>query len=289
MSVLSLRITSLRYDNGCFRNSLGHSVPWRLQFNMIIATYLVKNDSDIIRHSILHHLNSGVDAIIVTENNAVPETSSIIDEFEPYILIRIKEDGTNYNQSIWVTRMARLAAKYYPKWIFHSDADELWYGLENLGEFDIDYVSTEIWYNYLPYSIYEFDINKSVYYEQPIESSWFGEGMQSKRKVIHRSNDHIEIKQGNHMIKGVDHLPVCGVKIHHYPVRTYEQFEMKVITGGVALENSDLPEYMGKQWRRWYRNYKNGELLNVYKSFLATPENLSQALLDGRIVGPHYV
>lgn len=251
---------------------------------MIIATYLVKNDSDILRESIIHHLNNGVDAFIVTENNPAPQTSAILNEFQEYILVRIKETGTNYAQSEWVTRMARFAAEFSPDLIFHSDADELWYGIKDIVMGDNIAVRTKCWYNYLPYKIDEFNIHDAMYYEHPIDVSWFGEGMQNKSKIIHKPDINIKIGQGNHTIVGVDDVPICDAYINHYPIRTYKQFEEKVITGGSAYERSQLPSYMGKQWRRWYENYKDGQLFNIYKSFMATPSNLRDALLDGRII-----
>ena len=256
---------------------------------MIIATYLVKDDSDILRDSIEFHLNNGVDALIVTENNSSLETMHILDSFKQYIIARINEPAIDYNQGKWVTRMARVAALQSPDWIFHCDADELWHGLNVLNDYDTYAIHTQCWRNYLPYSTDEFEINKAVFYEQPIEESWFGRGMQAKRKVIHKPDPEIEIHQGNHLIIGCGELPSCPITIHHYPIRTYEQFEQKAIVGGKAYEKSDLPEWMGNQWRKWYQEYKEGKLFKTYESFLATPNNIKEALQDGKIMGPMYV
>ena len=254
---------------------------------MIIATYLVKNDSDVLRDSIEFHLNNGVDALIVTENNSSPETAHILDSFKQYIITRIDEPAVNYDQGKWVTRMAHIAALQLPDWIFHCDADELWCGLDVLNDYDAHVVHTQCWHNYLPYSIDEFEINKAVFYEKPIKKSWFGDGMQAQRKVIHKPNSEIKIQQGNYQIIGHGgKLPICPITIRHYPVRTYEQFKQKTIVGGKAYEKSDLPEWMGSQWRRWYQEYKEGKLFKTYESFLATPNNIKEALQDGRIVGP---
>lgn len=257
---------------------------------MIIATYLVKNDDDILGDSISFHLNNGVDTLIVTENNPSKETSAILDQFQDYILCRIKENNTDFNQRDWVTRMARIACEFTDDaWIFHCDADELWHNLSALNDVTDDIVKTRPWLNHLPYSIYEFNIDKAHYYEKPTNDSWFGKGMQSKRKVIHKPQKEIMIKQGNHGVVGVQEINECPIEIHHYPVRTYEQFKKKAIVGGIAYEKSDLPEHMGKQWRRWYSEYKNGTLLDTYKSFLATPENIRESIKSGKIVGPSYV
>ena len=61
---------------------------------MIIATYVVKDDADILKDSIEFHPNQGVDALIASANNSTPEVSSILDTFVKYIFHRIKEPDT---------------------------------------------------------------------------------------------------------------------------------------------------------------------------------------------------
>lgn len=246
---------------------------------MIIATYLVKNDADILRESIEYHLNHGVDALIVTENNSCEETIEIFNSFRDVILCRFNEKGNDYKQGEWVTRMARVASGYSPNWIFHSDADEFWTNLSCLYTQTERFVQTNTWMNYLPYSFDEFEINKCKFFERPYDESFFGIGMQDKRKVVHRPDPHITIAQGSHQIIGNDGLFGVPINIKHYPIRTYSQFENKVIEGGAAYERSNLPPNIGTQWRRWYRDYKEGKLREVFASFLATPENLRYHLL----------
>lgn len=239
----------------------------------IIATYLVRNDHDILRDSIVHNLDNGVDAIIVTEHNSSKESSEILDEFRPYILRRIIENDLGYNQSTWVTRMARIASRFNPNWIVHCDADELWCGLNTINvSDDIKAIYSDYWYNCMPYSIDEFDIRNAEFYEYPFESSIFGIGMQAKRKIVHRPDSNIVIYQGNHGCSTSVTTIVDTVKIKHYPVRTFEQFKTKVITGYAAYIASGLPDNFGSHWRRWYNEYINDRLLDVYKSLLRKRE-----------------
>lgn len=235
----------------------------------IIATYLIRNDHDILRDSIVHNLNNGVDALIVTEHNSSKETSEILNEFDSYILDRIVERSPGYDQSRWVTHMARLASKFNPKWIVHCDADELWCGLDTIdvGD-DVQAIYTDYWYNHFPYSIDEFNVNDAKSCEYASESSAFGVGMQAQRKIVHRPDNDITVYQGNHGCSAADMVVVDTVKIKHYPIRTYEQFKSKVLTGSAAYANSNLPESFGGHWKRWYDDYVNGRLLDTYKSLL---------------------
>lgn len=233
----------------------------------IIATYLVRNDSDILKDSIVHNLNNGVDALIVTEHNSSEESSKILDQFNDYILERIIEYDDVYNQSKWVTHMARIAASYKPDWIIHCDADELWHNLKCLDEIDHNLCLTKCWVNHLPYSIDNFSISEAIEYEIPLDQSIFGIGMQNKKKIIHKPDISIKILQGNHGVESDEELFQTDVVIHHYPVRTYEQFKNKSLIGGKVYEKYQN-EYHGKHWRRWYNDYINNKLMETYMSFL---------------------
>lgn len=236
---------------------------------MIISTLLVKDDDDILDDSMQFHLNNGVDFFVVTAHNSNDNVREILHKHRNNILKLFVETDDTYNQSIWVTRMASyVSTEHRPDWIIHSDADEMWYNLKQLYEIrDKQFCITQCWHNYFPYSIDEFEASKAFTFEIPTVVSAFGEGMQNKKKVIHKSIDNIKILQGNHGIDGVDMLHQTGVIIKHYPVRTYKQFENKAISGGLAYEKYPNKSH-GKQWRRWYQEYLNGSLIDTYMSFM---------------------
>lgn len=235
----------------------------------IIATYLVRDDHDILEDSISHNIDNGVDAIIVTEHHISKESSKILDKFKPFILRRIVENDHGYNQSAWVTRMARMASRFSPHWIVHCDADELWCGFDTIDVDDgVEAIFTDYWYNYLPYSVDEFKICDAKSYEYPSDSSIFGLGMQAKRKIMHRPNHNIIVHQGNHNCSALKTQIINTIKIKHYPIRTFEQFKTKIVNGYNAYANSNLPENFGTHWKRWYKEYLDGRLLDTYKSFI---------------------
>ncbi len=91
-------------------------------------TLLVKNERDIIEDNINFHLNSGVDHIIITDNNSDDGTRDILSDYAALDQITvIDEFGDDYSQHIWVTRMAHMAAQeFHAKWIINNDADEFW-------------------------------------------------------------------------------------------------------------------------------------------------------------------
>ena len=64
-------------------------------------------------------------------------------------------------------------------------------------------------------------------------------------KVAHRAHPEITVVQGNHRVEGADvggELDDGSIEILHFPMRTYAQFENKIVKGGRAYaRNRELP------------------------------------------------
>ena len=83
-------------------------------------------------------------------------------------------------------------------------------------------------------------------------------------KVISRLDDLDSIAKGNH---GAQHeharFECNSVSIAHYPVRSYEQFERKVVNYGKSLiSNTRFAPIVSRHLRFWYEQYQLG---NLYK------------------------
>ena len=76
-----------------------------------ILELLVRDEEDALRANLEFHRAQGVDFFIITDNNSEDATTAIAKEYEANGLAHyILETDDDYNQSAWVTRMARLAA-----------------------------------------------------------------------------------------------------------------------------------------------------------------------------------
>jgi hypothetical protein len=77
------------------------------------------------------------------------------------------------------------------------------------------------------------------------------------------------ITKGNHMVitnEKVKKVWNNNIFIHHFPIRSYSQFERKVINGGISvLKRRDKDKNTSWQRRKWYEIYKNGKLEETYK------------------------
>ncbi len=88
---------------------------------------------------------------------------------------------------------------------------------------------------------------------------------------------------GNHGAKHQhDKLESNRVSIAHYPVRSYEQFERKVVNYGQSLaNNSRLALNVSRHLRFWYEQYQLGNLYQEYQKFVLPELRLQQLIDDG--------
>ena len=95
----------------------------------LIMTLLVRDNADIVAANMDFHLAMGVDHIIVTNNRSEDATRNIVlDYVRRGAATLIDEYNDDYDQSTWVTRMARMAARdLSADWVINSDVDEFWW------------------------------------------------------------------------------------------------------------------------------------------------------------------
>ena len=249
-------------------------------------TLLVRDEADIVRANIEYHLDHGVDFIIATDNGSVDGTYQILEQYQKKgVLHLIREEEQNFAQCEWVNRMGRIACnQYHADLIFHCDADEFWWAssgslkneLSHRHKVDVLDVNVN---NMIFVRTGEMDsFSKSLYYAvtKPLQSTNHGVDsldrslflFKSAGKVIYRTrNGYLEVGQGNHGIVdphvSISQKKSLDIQIIHYPLRSYGQFERKVLNGGLAYEKNPS-KAGGWQWRRWYESYKRGELYNDY-------------------------
>lgn len=261
---------------------------------LLILTLLCKNEVDIISYTIEYHLANGVDLIIATDNHSTDGTRDILSSYQNQgKLLLIDEQGNNHDQSVWVTKMARIAqSRYSADWVIHSDADEFWMPCyeslkQVLGEVpENTHVVMPKRHNFLP------PLDEELRKDQPFYQRQFVRYFQSLNslgnplpgKVIHRPCSNVRISDGNHAVfSGKKQLPsiaIDSIEILHFPYRSYEQFEKKIVEGTEALQrNTRIKKEVGITWRTIYSEwYLRGSLKQYYESLIPTHQDLAQAL-----------
>ena len=263
----------------------------------LVMTLLVRDEEDVLAANLDYHLAQGVDQFIITDNLSVDGTRDIVDAYvRRKLAVYLYEPNDDYSQFRWVTRMARMAAvDFGADWVINNDADEFWASAApgaNLKSI-LAGVATTVRsltvprFNFIPMGSHEqgFFAEQMTLLERESRNS---EGFPLPPKVCHRALPDVEVDQGNHGVSlaGVP-LPSepCALRILHYPMRGYRQFENKIARGGAAYaRNTELSEEVGITWRNLYKIWQAGDLLKWYLQHVPSPETVQSKLLSGELV-----
>lgn len=254
----------------------------------LVMTLLVRDEEEIIEQNICFHLNNGVDFIIVTNNNSVDKTSDILEKYRKMgYLTYLNQSSETFEQSKWVSNMANIAIdKYSADFLIHVDADEFWYPSHGTlkdcidDETDLSIVNVV---NYLP----QYNTNDESYLnDNYVVSNGINCPKEYNKKDVNKyllyryhpkiitSSKYRNIGMGNHVVvdnNGVKPKWNNNIQIHHFPIRSFNNFKTKVINGGKSLSNNlERDLNMGWQWRKWYEIYESGEIERAYKELCMT-------------------
>ncbi len=255
-------------------------------------TLLVRDEEDIVRENLDFHLAQGVDRVIVTDNGSEDRTPEILREYEARGLVSVLlEPADDYSQGRWVTRMARMAADEGADWVINSDADEFWWPragtlrstFERLGSGVGIVVAHRT--NFVPCAE-----DGRVFWERMTlreRESLNPLGKPLPPKVAHRAHPGITVVQGNHRVEGVDlgsRVDDGSIEILHFPMRTYAQFENKIVKGGRAYaRNRELPDRTGRTWRRLFGLWERGGLRDHYLDQVVAERDRDDLVEDARL------
>lgn len=229
----------------------------------VIATILVKNEEDIIGKMIEHHLAQGISQFIVTDNNSSDNTKNILSLY-PEVKEIIDSYDSTHNQSESVNHMARLAIKLNPDWIIHLDADELWYGIDNLRKIKSFAFSSNRSFIHPPVSL-PFTFENFKYYLD------FDGKIPDECKIGHRPCENIQVTHGNHgFVEKVDIQFTASIYRHHYPIRSYPQLVAKSMGHLALLKRKTICQ----RWANWYQMYIFGTLFQKYTELCVSWENM---------------
>ena len=264
----------------------------------LVMTLLVRDEADILRLNLEHHLAQGIDHFIVTDNRSVDSTPVILEEYSSRGLLSwIHEPSETYDQALWVTRMAERAASDGADWVIHADADEFWIAREP-GQTLRDVI--EVLPAHQPVQIVK-RWNAALHrrhdradWIDPVGIRWFDAASENNLgqplppKVLHRGRAGVRIDQGNHGLAwpdpSVELNPCEELIILHFPYRGYSHYAQKIQKGGRSYSaNPDLPDSLGKTWRSDYLHWMGGRLQRLCRQRL--PRRLEfQALKEsGRL------
>jgi glycosyltransferase involved in cell wall biosynthesis/predicted O-methyltransferase YrrM len=268
----------------------------------LIGICVVRNEADVVRLSILHHLALGLDQVLVIDNGSTDDTVEVLERLsreDPRVHWR-SEPG-QFHQVELRTGLAREAFALGADWVAPFDADEFWWAEGG----DLRAVLAATRAGALRAWVVNFvqDHARAVASAEglltmtrrparPIGDSrnWAESRDQAqdreiayvemlyRPKWISRPTAEIEIGPGNHRVSGVagPNAEARGLAVLHAPLRSRACLERKADYGERALRRGGSPNesWHLKRWaglresgaldREWAANSYAGAALDVY-------------------------
>ncbi len=237
-------------------------------------TLLVRDNADIVAENMDFHLAMGVDHIIVTNNRSKDATRDIVlDYVRRGAATLIDEFDDDFDQSTWVTRMARMAARdLSADWVINSDVDEFWWPLDGNLEAVFSAAPTDCGVllaprlNFLPMRTLS-TFWREMVWRYVVSRNALGEPLPGK--VAHRAVADITVAEGNHAVTSPFLKPAQQqgrIEILHFPYRSYAQYSAKIAKGGAAVEkNTKVDAGVFGTWRQQYALQRKGGLESWYR------------------------
>lgn len=264
----------------------------------IIGTMMVRDEIDIVAAMVEHHLDQGVDLLIVTDNASVDGTTEVLERYVTTGRLELHHDPVHLKQQgKVVTGMARRARTHYrADWVLNLDADEFLMPLD-------DSMTVRDCLEATPLSLNAFTV--------PVvnlvgRAAWSGSGVgrlewrdlrseaqlhqigiwaQPTPNAIHRGESDIVVAQGNHFVSLVSNgqpPAEAAMEVYHLPWRSWSQLERKVVNAGRSYENNpELRPSPNHHGMKDYRRYQEGRLQEAYLARTPTRAELEEGSRHG--------
>ena len=240
---------------------------------MLAGISLVRNEEDLVEIAIRHHLDQGLDLVMVADNGSSDATVEILKRLarQDRRVLWSRTGDTGFRQSEAVTELARAAARRGARWILPFDAVVFWCspcGLTaDLSGCEADAVSVAV-VNFIQAreqirrepaavlsAVYRCGVPIGDYRKvrflvaegaiSYLEASY-------QRKYISRASAEIEIGPGNHLVKGIGRRRLRSRRFVclHLPLRARDIFRDKA-EQAARLAEAGLPSWHGWQSHRF--------------------------------------
>ena len=228
----------------------------------------------------------------MTDNGSQDETPDILAEFATQgVVTSLSEPSESFDQDLWVTRMAHMAAERHARWIIHSDTDEFWIAAG--GGSLADYFRARRLVNIVEATRHDFIC-------PPPAGGPFWQRMTVRRahsvnslgkplppKIAHRGSPRVSVTPGNHDVTGFfwPRYASDGLEILHFPIRSREQYHQKIRIGARALaKNTRLKPWTGLTWRAESAELEQTGTTKMSEATLLSGDAIRQGLEDGSLL-----
>ncbi len=254
----------------------------------LVQTLVVRDEADIVGAQIDYHLGAGVDLVLATDHDSRDGTKEILESYRRRGVLRLFHEEGEMRESVWRTRMARLAAtEHGADWVINTDADEFWMPRRGTLKEALGAVPAElgvVWAitrHFLPTSgdVGSFADRMTVRLSATAPLNDPTSPYRPHAKAAHRADPEIVVLFGSHDV--VTNLaPLRGwypVDVLHFPFRTREQYERK----GVRRARGDKP--LG-QYVKAYDASERGRVEDFFALLTVDDETLAKGRQTGSLV-----
>jgi hypothetical protein len=269
--------------------------PWS---GVLALTLVVRDEEDVLPANLDYHLAQGVDVVLVIDHGSSDRTPEILNEYERAGRVRaFRDEDRAHDQAARVNRLLRIAAdEHGADWVIHCDADEFWVPL--VGSLRDVFAAVPDRYGYLVANRTNFvpvDHTDGVFHERMLireRRSLNLRGDPLEPKVAQRPAAAKSVAPGNHSLEDpvMDPAPDIGVvEVLHFPNRSFEQFERKVLNVGIGYELlPDRAPGIGIDQLELLDVQRQGRLRDYYAAQCADPSQIEltnggELLLDERL------
>jgi hypothetical protein len=246
----------------------------------IVVCILSRDEPVLLRENVQHLIhNENINHIIVTNHVSITTNREVLAEFGDNIVRQIdRPRALPFPQDRWRTTMARMAIQHFgASWVVLADTDEFWHGLQSLHKIDPVFESVTVLERLFEH--YGTRLDPAEGYST-FNMPWHMLGRGNAGKTLHRAvNPMMLVTHKSH--RPLNPGPVLRdppeISLHHYPVRDWERFLLKVHTAN---------EHNARIARRtaWRKMKKRGKLREHWmKEWMSTPESMNARLQAGEV------
>jgi glycosyltransferase involved in cell wall biosynthesis len=239
----------------------------------VFGISMVRNEVDIVRANILHHLSLGLDQLLIIDNGSSDGTELELQRLgreDPRV--RWSRDDGPYLQGQITTELAHEARRSGADWVLPIDADEFWYAPGRvfrrvLSESQAGALQAQV-LNFIQRrsqreSTPEGLLHMTRRASSPVGPPKHAQDLVNSGKIafvekmyqpkwISRPTEELTIKSGNHRISGVDGPKETTDEIIclHAPIRSRASLEAR-IGWAYRIDEAGFGPGQSKNMRRW--------------------------------------